>query len=265
MKITIFTRDQPRHLALVRELCRVSDRVDAILECSTVFPGQTTDSRTPVMQRYFARVAVAEHDVFGNLGFPPERVRTLAIRAGELNLLTPEDLGERLDADLIIVFGASYVKGWLVEALIARNAVNLHMGVSPYYRGAACNFWALYDGHADLVGATLHRLSRGIDSGPILLHALPQPAAVDPFLLGMLAVRAGQHALCEAIGSGWLQTLEPQPQDRALEIRYTRNTAFTDEVAKTYLERGIDAQGVASQFDSAPMRSYVHPVYILAP
>ena len=30
------------------------------------------------------------------------------------------------------------------------------MGVSPYYRGCDCNFWALYDNNPHLVGATIH-------------------------------------------------------------------------------------------------------------
>ena len=46
------------------------------------------------------------------------------------------------------------------------------MGISPYYRGTDCNFWALYDNNSHLVGSTIHYLSKGIDSGPILYHAI---------------------------------------------------------------------------------------------
>lgn len=49
------------------------------------------------------------------------------------------------------------------------------MGLSPYYRGTDCNFWALYDKKPQYVGATIHLLSKGIDSGPTLYHALSKP------------------------------------------------------------------------------------------
>ena len=67
---------------------------------------------------------------------------------------------------------AVYIKGPLVNFLIKKKAINIHMGISPYYRGADCNFWAMYDGNSHLVGATIHMLSKGLDSGSILYHAM---------------------------------------------------------------------------------------------
>ena len=71
-----------------------------------------------------------------------------------------------------MVFGSSYIKGELVDYLVKQKAINIHMGVSPYYRGCDCNFWALYDNNPHLVGATIHLLSKGLDSGPMLYHAM---------------------------------------------------------------------------------------------
>src|SRR5690606_39404976 len=69
-------------------------------------------------------------------------------------------LADALDSDVYVVFGASYIRGPLIDYLVARGAINIHMGVSPYYRGSSCNFWALYDGRPEYVGATIHKLSR---------------------------------------------------------------------------------------------------------
>ena len=77
-----------------------------------------------------------------------------------------------LDSDLYIIFGSSFIKGDLIDFLIEKKAINIHMGVSPYYRGADCNFWALNDNNPHLVGATIHLISKNLDSGPILFHAL---------------------------------------------------------------------------------------------
>jgi methionyl-tRNA formyltransferase len=155
-----------------------------------------------------------------------------------LNLVDPTLLTEALDADIIIVFGASYIRKPLVELLLDRDAINIHMGVSPYYRGTACNFWPLYDGAPEYVGATIHLLSRGLDSGPMLFHALPEIGSddvVDGFQLGMRAVKAAFDNLIPVIRSGRLHEMPRVEQDRTREIRYTRNRDFTDEIAAEYL------------------------------
>ncbi len=148
MKITVFTGNQPRHLALLSALASFGEEIYAIQECSTVRPGQVADSigKSDVMRDYFQHVIAAERAVFGAGTFCPPAVRQLAIRMGDLNLLSLSDLGPALEADVFVVFGSSYIKGKLAEFLVQHRAYNIHMGTSPYYRGSATNFWALYDG-----------------------------------------------------------------------------------------------------------------------
>lgn len=237
MIITVFTGNHPRHTALIESLAAVAERVYAVVECSTLFPGKVADTfrRSEVMQRYFDRVIAAEDQVFGRSRFLPDNVRSLPLKAGDLNELGMDVFNDSLQADIFVIFGASYIKGPLVEHLVSRRACNIHMGISPYYRGSSCNFWALYDRRPDLVGATIHLLSKGLDSGPMLCHALPAAEAVDPFVLGMKAVRAAHAALVDLISSGEIADLEPVIQDRTSQIRYTRNADFTDAVAEEYL------------------------------
>ncbi len=239
MHITVFTSNQPRHISLIESLAAVADTVHAVQECNTVFPGQVADffRKSEVMQRYFRRVMAAEREVFGPPRFGPSGVRQMPIRMGDLSRLPLEALRAALEADVYVVFGASYIRGPLCEYLVEHGALNIHMGTSPYYRGSSTNFWALYDGRPEYVGATIHQLSRGLDSGPMLFHAFPPTEAVDPFVLGMNAVRAAQVALVERIRTGALDAMKPVRQDQSLQIRYTRNADFTDEVAEAYLRR----------------------------
>ena len=80
----------------------------------------------------------------------PANIKTFAIKFGDLNKLKKSHLNQALDSDFYIVFGSSFIKGWLIEFLIEKKAINIHMGVSPYYRGSSCNFWALYDNNPSL-------------------------------------------------------------------------------------------------------------------
>ncbi|MBF0386306.1 MAG: methionyl-tRNA formyltransferase [Candidatus Omnitrophica bacterium] len=237
MKVTVFTSNQPRHIALIHRLATVADEVFAVLECNTVFPGQVQDffKRTNVMQEYFRHVIEAERMVFGSLDFLPSNVRSLSLRSGDLSLLDMSALVAAFQSDYYIVFGSSYIRNELADFLVEHQAINIHMGVSPYYRGNSCNFWALYDRKPDYVGATIHLLSKGLDSGAMLFHAVPAEQAVDPFELGMLAVRAAQNGLLQALKTGELLKMVPVLQDKSLQIRYTRNSDFNDDVASGYL------------------------------
>ncbi|MBT4890149.1 MAG: methionyl-tRNA formyltransferase [Rhodospirillales bacterium] len=251
MKITVFTNNQPRHIALIEALSDIADEVFAIQECSTVFPGEIADffQKSEIMQKYFAHVISAEEQVFGDVRFLPKNVRSISIKSEDLSMVPLEKFGPALSSDYYIVFGSSFIKGPLIDFLVDNSAINIHMGVSPYYRGSSCNFWALYDGNPDLVGATIHMLSRGLDSGGILFHAMPEKGKHDPFVFGMNAVRAAHESVVKAIKAGTLFSSEPLAQDSSDEIRYTRNSEFTDEIAAEYLKIKLSPAGLEEKLN----------------
>jgi folate-dependent phosphoribosylglycinamide formyltransferase PurN len=261
MRVTVFTSNQPRHIALIEALAGVAEEVLAIQECCTVYPGRVDDlyRQSPVMQDYFSRVTAAEAEVFGRPRFAPANVRQLPIRMGDINQLEMDALSDALTADAFIVFGASFIRGPLCDQLVARRAVNIHMGVSPHYRGSGTNFWAMYDRRADLVGATIHLLTRGLDSGPMLFHALPPADAVDPFVHGMRAVRAAHAAVVHHLKQGTLLDLQPAAQDKARQLRYSRHTDFTDQVAAEYLTRLPTASEMRAALSRRDMNQFHRP------
>jgi hypothetical protein len=239
VRITLFTSNQPRHQHLARQLAGVADELWLVQECNTVFPGLVPDffKGSEIMQKYFSHVIAAEAEVFGSINFLGPNVRSMAIKMGDLNRLPLAIFAEALAADVIIVFGASFIRAPLVDELVKRRAINIHMGISPAYRGSSCNFWAMYDQRPELVGATIHLLTAGLDSGPMLFHAFPDSAPVSPFVYGMKSVKAAHAGLIHHLKVGDLGTLTPLAQDKAHEIRYTRNRDFTDEIAADYLAK----------------------------
>jgi folate-dependent phosphoribosylglycinamide formyltransferase PurN len=247
MKITVFSSNQARHLNLVKRLSSLADRIFFISECNTVFPGVVSDTfkKSEVMQTYFSNVISAEKKIFGDINFLPNNVSTLSIKSGDLNLLTKQQIVSALNADIYIVFGASYIKGWLIDFLVSNNAINIHMGLSPYYRGSSCNFWALYDENPSYVGATIHKLSKGLDSGPMLFHCIPQLKKDDrPFDYTMRAVEVAHEGLYKSIKDGSLLTMGEVLQDKSLEVRYSRGNEFSDNVASEFMARNLDLQSV---------------------
>ena len=263
MKITVFTSNQPRHLALVNKIASISDTTYAICECNTVFPGEIQDfyKKSNVLKRYFENVIAVERSLYGNISFSRSNVRTLSIKSGDLNLLSKAQIWEALSSDLFIVFGASYIRGWLIDFLVRHKAINIHMGVSPYYRGSSCNFWALCDDKPEYVGSTIHLLSKGLDSGPILYHAIPKLNNCTPFEFTMKSVEAAQKSLVERISSRQIFDFIPHNQDKTQEIRYTRNSDFTDSIAEEFLSRELKNSDLAKLLAQAAKPKLFSPFY----
>lgn len=260
MNITVFTSNQPRHLSLIKDLAKIADTVYAVIEVNTIFPGHRADffKKSDVMQHYFKNVIQSEQKIFGNISVLPSNVRPLIMKLGDLNKVSIDVLRPLLNSDKYVVFGASYIKGELIDILVENNAYNIHMGVSPYYRGSSCNFWAAYDGNVGMVGSTIHMLSKGLDSGAMLFHALPSFEA-NPFDLGMRAVKSAHLGLVQNIASGAIDDFERIVQDKSQEIRYTRNRDFDDAVAQEYLDRLPTSETVAGAIANRDYTKFLNP------
>ena len=248
MTVTVFTRDSARHIALVNKLATITSAVHAIIESSP--PLVNAPPKSPVMTEYFSRVQQAEDHIFGSDITIDSRVNTQVIAPGQLNQLTPQQLQAALETDYVVVFGSSYIKGWLADALIEKNAINLHMGISPQYRGSACNFWALFDNNPQFVGATIHRLAKILDTGSVIQHVRPEFTGQNLFHFSMQAVATGHDALEALILDNKLLTVIPEPQDPNLEIRYSQNADFTDEIALSFLKQIDDPTSLGRLLNS---------------
>ncbi|MDP6174408.1 MAG: hypothetical protein QGF09_09600, partial [Rhodospirillales bacterium] len=74
--------------------------------------------QSEIIGNYFTRVTGAEKELFGAPHFLPGNVRQLAFTRDDLSSLDGSVLGSALDADFIVVFGASYIKGELCAKLV---------------------------------------------------------------------------------------------------------------------------------------------------
>ena len=245
-------------MALLTTLASIADKVYAIIECST--PKTACDDS--ILQEYFSRMRRAEQSIFSQPQSLPNNIQALSIPMGEASQLSLNQLQQILSSDSLIIFGASYLQGKLAERLIEQQAINLHMGISPYYRGAACNFWALYDGNPQWVGATIHRLNTGLDNGDILYHALPAVQAIDPFSYAMLAVKSAQQSLLPHLINNTLQTLQPIKQDNTQQLRYARKDDFNASIAQNYLDKLLMPSQLQQALSQRCLEDFIQPVVI---
>ena len=96
----------------------------------------------------------------------------------------------------------------------------------------------------------MHLLSHGLDNGPILFHVRPSFNGQDPFLFTMQAVEDVQREIVQRAAEGALSSIVPEGQDKFLELRYSRNRDFTDEIATEFLDREMSADGIRMTLES---------------
>ena len=222
-------------------LSNICDELFVIQENKTIYPGLITSNynASPIKAEYFNNVMIAQNKIFKDKFIKSNKINLLPLQFGDLNHFKLSNLKNFLASNLYIVFGSSFIKGDLVNFLVDQGAINIHMGISPYYRGTDCNFWALYDNNPTMVGATIHLISKGLDNGPILYHALSNYNE-DPFIYTMSTVLSAFNSIVEKIKDKSILKIRPEIQNINKELRYSRSLDFTDNIIKKFLNTKID-------------------------
>ena len=248
MNITLITSDQIRHNYLVNLLSNIATKLNVIQEKKTFFSNQNKISN--LKKNYFLKVDEAQKKIFGNTAIDKKNknIKLLSLENKKLEKCSLNFLSDFLNSDIFIVFGSSFIKKDLVNFLIDHKALNIHLGISPYYRGTDCNFWALFDNNPHLVGATIHLLSKGLDSGPILYHALSE-IKEDPFIYTMSAVKSAFESITQKIENKTIFEHNPEIQDKSKEIKYSKKNEFNDEVIKKFFLNKIDLNSKIFKLD----------------
>lgn len=179
-KVVWIGGDHPRHLFFANHL-----HVNYGLEAAVI---QKREEMVP-----FAPTGLPAHDVgnwhthfhgrinaethhFGTPGYPD--VPSLAVDKGDLNTPETAEFVDRYKPDVVFIFGCGMIRGDLYDAL-PRDTINLHLGLSPRYRGAATQFWPFYFLEPQWAGATFHRIVSEPDAGAVLHQVVPSMSAAD--------------------------------------------------------------------------------------
>jgi methionyl-tRNA formyltransferase len=105
----------------------------------------------------------------------------------------------RLAPDLLVSVAASQIFKRELLSVPRLQAVNIHSGPLPEYRGMMPVFWQLYDRRSD-IGVTLHTMTPEIDLGDVLLYRrvpVQKEWSLDATIREMK--RQGAHALLELL------------------------------------------------------------------
>ncbi len=95
------------------------------------------------------------------------------IKKGEINNKNIINEIISLKPQYLISYGCSIIKQELIEKF-KNNFINIHLGLSPYYRGSGTNFFPFVNNEIQFCGSTIMKISKGIDKGAIIHQSRPK-------------------------------------------------------------------------------------------
>ena len=260
MRIVLLTSDQRRHRYAAWSLAQDVDLTGIVSEPkpSTVAAPQPQDAsaEAEIVRRHFRERDEAEARLLGEPAFPA--AERLEVPAGGINGEAVFRWVSELRPDLLVLYGTRIVTDPLLAAWPGR-IVNLHLGLSPYYRGSGTNFWPLARRQPECVGATIHLAVRRVDAGPVLAQVRPDAQESDRCHdLGTRTLMRGVAALPRALRLYLAGELEPAAQDLSRGQVFRSRDFHAGAVREMWghFETGM----MAEYLDQAERRHAAYPI-----
>ena len=178
MKAVVLTSNSLRHKYFSKVMNDHFNLVGIISEPKEFTYEQVKqDSKT--IRKHFANLKKYEQEAFDNVIFP-ENVDILNLQKSRINDADVIEWAILKNPDVILLFGTAILKSeWL--KIFENKIINLHLGLSPYYRGSATLFWPFFYDEIECVGATIHLASEKVDAGDIIGRVKPDLIVGDNY------------------------------------------------------------------------------------
>tara|TARA_B100000427_G_scaffold74137_1_gene60186 strand:- start:5352 stop:6146 length:795 start_codon:yes stop_codon:yes gene_type:complete len=193
-KIILLTGTEPRHNYFKQYLASQLEIHSTYCEGLELSLENQNKGANQVIQDYIQERKDSEINYFSDLQ-KEDNSRSMYIKKGEINNLCIQNEIIKSSPDLVLCFGSSIIKEPLVSFLEGK-CINMHLGLSPYYRGSGTNYHALVDGYPEYVGITFLFLDPGIDTGHII-HQIQADYHLNDTVhdIGHRLIKKGIHML----------------------------------------------------------------------
>ena len=116
-----------------------------------------------------------------------------------------------LKPDIIVVNGTRIISKKVLQSTHA-VFVNMHVGITPQYRGSHGGYWALYNNDVENFGTTIHLIDAGVDTGAVIKQVFIKPDEPDnyttyPVLQAAVGIDALKEVLTNMIAGNY-QTIK---------------------------------------------------------
>jgi hypothetical protein len=168
-KIILMIGDGLRHQYFYRKLNSIHN-ISAVFIMSSKYPKlmAKTKEENDAWNWFFERRNKFEKDALTPILElkPQNKPDIINLEGSKLN--SPETLSliKKYSPGFIAVFGIGIIKEEILS-YCPDSIYNLHVGIPEFYRGSSCNFWPIYNRDFKNLGATVHKVEKGVDTGKI--------------------------------------------------------------------------------------------------
>ena len=201
-KLAVLIGDDLRHQYFLFQL-NSKHSISAVFIEKSEYPQPIakTENEKNAWSWFFERRKTFEHETIT----PTLNIKTLNnpdvfhVEKNGLNSLKTLTRLKEISPDFIACFGT----GILHERILSNFPdciFNLHVGIPEYYRGSSCNFWPIYNSDLKNLGATVHLIEKGIDTGKIAgTKLIPLEPEDDEQTLTWKTIHVGTQLMIETI------------------------------------------------------------------
>ncbi|RTJ41757.1 hypothetical protein C3H73_06430 [Campylobacter jejuni] len=167
-KIIILTSDGIRHTFLRKAIASNANIQVLKSYCEKHSDQIYNYAKNSLQIKHLIAREISEKDFFGNfIDLVNDNSNPIFIEKDEINNIDRINEIIKLNPDLIIAYGCSIIKEPLLE-YFQRKIINVHLGLSPYYRGSGTNYFPFVNNELQFIGATFMYMDKGIDTGEII-------------------------------------------------------------------------------------------------
>ena len=248
-RTVILTGNAARHRFAASALARGTELVGILREEKRAAASQSAladSADRACIESHLAGLGEAEREAFGDVELPSDAALR-EVPNGATHEPECFEWVRDLAPDAVVLFGTSIIRPPLLSHYEGR-IINCHLGLSPYYRGTATNFWPLVHGEPECVGATIHLAIQKVDAGAILAQIRPTPAPDDDVhRLGMRVIRAAWEAMPAVIDAYLTGRCKPVTQPKGTGRVFRRNDFDAESVRamRRHFEAGMISEYLA--------------------
>jgi methionyl-tRNA formyltransferase len=197
MKIVIFTRTGFHHTSFIN---RLQERFEITCVVREAYPETRMESRFRILMKNALKkhrmrkikdgLYIREFYEKFSVGFRYHRMlkdflqspfdlvvertgtKYLNVKCGEIHGAGFSSFLKGLGPDIVAVLGSSVISPQVISIPLV-GMVNLHSGLSPYYRGTWSYGWPIVNNEPEYIGVTVHHVDPGIDTGDIVYQTRP--------------------------------------------------------------------------------------------
>jgi len=179
VKLLLFSGTHPRHLFINSEIIKHFDETFIVVmqreELIPSPPLNTTQEDKVNFIRHFQNRYEKEKEAYGELSYESvfKSHEKIIVKPVDLNSTKVLNKVKEFKADICMIFGVNLILDPVLSEL-PKNKINIHLGLSPWYKGGATLFWPFYYLQPNHAGVTIHQITKSADQGEIIHQFIPK-------------------------------------------------------------------------------------------